>query len=182
MSLKPKEIAISKAVSVKLTDDMIAIVAHVYHTADRKTNPNDTSWYKYVGRVAKISDLEAEIATLKDPANRLNAWHWECPAWPADWFFGYDDSNTQAKASRWLQMKIKKALTWDAYVKLVKDGIKHVASLGKEKAYPGGMYDVEGYQDFKGVTFDITDKEALISHCGQTFWKDCVAKRQLPKV
>lgn len=177
MSLQLKEIAISKSCSVKLDDDTIAIIAHVYHTADKKTNPDDQSWYKYTGRVIKIKDLEEEIRAKKSIDHRLEQWTWKSPAWPEDMFFGYDDGNTKGKEARWLAMKLKKALKWEAYIKLVKDGIKLVAATGKEKRYPGGMYETEAYTDAEGNLYDITKKEDLLKLEGKSFWKNCIMKR-----
>lgn len=179
MALKPKEIAISKSCSVKLDADTIAIIAHVYHTADRKSIPDDQSWYKYIGRVAKIKDLEAEIKEKKSMDHRLEAWTWDSPAWPSDWFFGYDDGNTKGKEARWLNMKLKKAMSWDSYIKLVRDGIKLVACTGKEKRYPGGAYETKAYRDPDGNLYDIISRDDLLKLEGKQFWKDCIMKRQL---
>ena len=177
MSLQLKEIAISKSCSVKLDNDTIAIIAHVYHTADRKTNPDDQSWYKYAGKVIKIADLEAEIRDKKSMDHRLEKWVWKSPAWADDMFFGYDDGNTKGKEARWLAMKLKKALKWEAYLKLVKDGIKKIAATGKEKRYPGANYEIKDYVDAEGKLHDITNKDDLLKLEGKEFWKDCPLKR-----
>lgn len=177
MALKQKEIAISKACSVKLDNGLIGIVAHVYHTADRKSNPEDKSWYKYVCRVEKEADLKAEAEDKKKPENRLKLWTWKCDAWPADWFFSYANGNEQIKEARWLEMKMKKALDWDAYVKLVTTGTKTVAALKCEKQYPKAAYEVNGYTDKSGAQFDITSKADLAKLVGKTVWKDCPLKR-----
>ena len=181
MALKHKEIAISKAVSVKLDDDTIAIIAHVYHTADKAAHPDDKSWYKYVGRVATIADLEAEIALKSSEAERLKTWTWACPAWPDDMFFGYDNSNAQSKEARWLQMRLKKALDWDSYVKLVRDGIRRIAKSSTEKQFPSARYETDGYIDQDGKLLSILDPVSLKQHVGKQFWKDCILKRDLPK-
>lgn len=181
MALKEKEIAISKAVSVKLNDQTIAIIAHVYHTADRKANPDDKSWYKYVGRVVDITDLKAEIEDKRSDANRLKNWEWKCPAWPDDMYFGYDRSNANSKGARWLEMRLKKALEWDDYVKVVRDGIKKIARTGYEKQYPTAAYETEAYQKPDGSTISILDLNALLAAKGTPFWKNCLLKRDLPK-
>ena len=181
MALKHKEIAISKAVSVRLDDQTIAIIAHVYHTADKAAHPDDRSWYKYVGRVVRVDELEAEIATKSSDAERLKTWKWACPAWPDDMFVGYDNSNQQSKEARWLQMRLKKALDWDSYVKLVRDGIRRIAKSNAEKQFPSAAYETEAYQDSEGNSFSILDLNALTSHLGKVFWKDCVMKRDMPK-
>lgn len=177
MALKEKEIAISKSCSVKLDDDTIAIIAHVYHTANKKNNPTDHSWYRYIGRVVKIKDLEAEIQDKKSVEHRLENWTWNSPIWPDDWYFGYDNGNTKAKEARWLSMKLKKTLSWDAYLKLVKEGIKTLATTGKEKQHPTAIYETTGYIDSNGQQYDITNKDDLIKLQGIFFWKDCPLKK-----
>ncbi len=181
MALKHKEIAISKAVSVRLDDQTIAIIAHVYHTADKAAHPDDRSWYKYVGRVVRVDELEAEIATKSSDAERLKTWKWACPAWSDDMFVGYDNSNQQSKEARWLQMRLKKALDWDSYVKLVRDGIRRIAKSNVEKQFPSGRYEVDGYIDEDGKLFSILDQQSLSAHLGKIFWKNCQLKRDLPK-
>jgi hypothetical protein len=180
MPLKPKEIAISKSCSVKLDDSTIAILAHVYHTADKNADTNDKSWYRYIGRVAKVTDLEAEIQEDKSAEHRLETWTWKSHLWPDDWFFGYDRGNNKAKAARWLAMKVKKAMDWEAYIKLVRDGIRHVASTGKEKQSSSASYATIGYSaEGSDSLFDITDKQQLLSLEGTFFWKDCPLKHDL---
>jgi len=181
MALKHKEIAISKAVSVKLDDETIAIIAHVYHTADKAAHPEDKSWYKYAGRVVRIADLEAEIARKSSDAERLETWKWQCPAWPDDMFFGYDNANSRAKEARWLQMRLKKALDWDSYVKLVRDGIRRIAKSNVEKQFPSARYETDGYTTQDGAALSILDIAALKSCAGKQFWKNCILKRDLPK-
>lgn len=183
MPLKPKEIAISKSCSVKLDDNTIAILAHVYHTADKKAYPEDHSWYRYIGRVAKLKDLEAEIQDDKSIEHRLEPWTWKSSLWPDDWFFGYDRGNDKAKAARWLAMKVKKAMDWDAYLKLVKDGIKHVASTGKESCSPTASYATAGYKaENSDRMFDITSKQDLADLEGKFFWKDCPLKHDIKAI
>ena len=181
MALKHKEIAISKAVSVKLDDSTVAIIAHIYHTADKSANPDDKSWYKYAGKVIRIDDAEAEVALKSSPAERLKTWTWKCPAWPEDMFFGYDGSNLQDKEAKWLRMRLKKALDWDSYVRLVRDGIRRIARSNCEKEFPSGRYETDGYIDTDGKTFSIIDQDALKARLGKVFWKDCILKRDLPK-
>ena len=179
MALKPKEIAISKAISVKLDPDTIAIIAHVYHTGNHKVDPNDKSWYKYIGRVVKIADLEAEIAEKNKAENRLNPWKWNCSEWPTDWYFGYDNGNDQAKEVKWLKMKIKKALDWETYLRHAVTGIKKIASTGKEKYYPTAKYEIDDYTDSNGLHFSINNKDELLKRINQTFFKNISLKRDL---
>ena len=180
MACRLNEIAVSKCVSVKLSDDTVALVAHMYHTADRSQNPNDESFYMYEGRVAKIADIEAEIAQMKSFDYRLKLWKWPDPTWPTDWFMGYDGDNNQMKGQRFLKMKLKKMLKWEDYVLLVTKGIKTLGT-GKKKAYPSGKYETEGYTDQDGKTFSILDREALLARCGKCFTKKMPLKRASKK-
>lgn len=180
MALKLNEVAISKACSVKLDDETIAIVSLMYHTAAKENKETDHSWYQYEGRVVKIADLKAEIDDMKADANRLNLWRWPNKSWPADWFMGYDNSNENKKGARWYEMKMRKALDWEQYVKLVKEGIKRLGN-GSEKQYPTGRYETDDYVDSDGNIFSIVDKDALIARVGKTFTKKLVLKRSLPK-
>lgn len=178
MALKLNEVAISKCTSVKLDDDTIAMVGVMYHTADKKENPDDKSWYTYEGRVCKIADLEAEVKAMKGMDRRLELWRWPDPTWPAEWFMGYDNSNQQLKGARFYQMKLKKALDWDSYIKLVTKGIKMMGEKkNKEKFYPSAKYDTEGYVDQDGKTFSIIDKDALLARVNKCFSKKLPLKR-----
>lgn len=163
-------------ISVKLDDDTIAMVGLLYHTADKKENPDDTSWYMYEGRTAKIKDLEAEIAAMKSLEHRLDPWRWPDPRWPEDWFMGYDDGDNNMKGQRFLTMKLKKALSWEAYLDLVLNGVKTLGN-GTKKAYPSGRYETKAYTDQDGQIFDITDKDALLARVGKCFSKKMPLKR-----
>jgi len=181
MALKLNEVAISKACSVKLDPETIAIVSLMYHTADHKAYPEDHSWYQYEARIAKIADIEAEIKSMKSLDNRLKKWKWPNPTWPAEHFMGYDEANEQGKGARWLQMKLKKAMEWPQYLKLVNEGIKKLGT-GKEKRYAGAQYETTGYVSDDGQKdLTIIDREKLLSLCGHCLSKRLIAKRQLPK-
>lgn len=179
MACNPREIAINKACSVKLDDETIAIVAFVYHTADRKDPNAGQSWYKTAVRVAKVKDLEAEIADKLLDENRLKEWTVDCTAWPKDWHFAYDNGYDKCHEARWLSSKIKKAMEWDDFVKLAKDGIRILKGTKAVKQSSSAKYDTEGYTDgtagFKPVS--IIDREALLKCCGKIIWKDAPLKR-----
>ena len=176
------EIAILKSCAVKLDDDLVAISAYVFHTADRKANPEDKSWYKYICYVDKISKIEADIESRKSPEHRLETWMWKSPAWADSYHLAYDYGSNNAKAARWFTSKLKKTLTWDKYVRIVKDGVKTLSTKGQEKFYTGAAYDIDGYCDSDGNLYNITDKASLMKLEGKMIWKDCPLKRQQKNV
>ena len=174
--LKLNEVAISKCVSVKLDDETVAIIGLMYHTGNRRDNPDDKSWYRYEGRIAKIRDIEAEIEDMRRPDNRLNDWKWPDREWPEEWFMGYDKSNDNFRGAKFLRMKLKKMLDWDSYVKQVRDGIRRLAN-GSEKEYIGAKYECDGYVSDNGVSdISILDRQQLIDLCGS-----CISKKLLLK-
>lgn len=179
MATLKNEVAISKCCSVKLDDETIAIIGLFYHTADRKENPDDKSWYRYEVRVEKIKNLEDTINDMMVLENRLKPWRWTNPTWNDEWFMGYDKSNDQYKGAKFLKMKIRKMLSWDAYIKLVTEGVKMLGN-GTVKTYPTAKYECDGYEDIDGITgLSITDKQTLLDHVGKPMWKKLVLKRDL---
>lgn len=180
MATLKNEVAISKCCSVKLDDETIAIIGLFYHTRDRSVNdPNDKSWYAYDVRVEKIADLKTKIEDMMSLDNRLKPWRWTNPNWNPEWFLGYDKSNDQYKGGRFLKMKINKMLEWDAYVKLVSEGIKTLGN-GTVKQYPTAKYECDGYEDVDGNTgLSIIDKQTLLDHVGKSMWKKLVLKRDI---
>lgn len=170
--LKQNEVAISKCVSVELDKETVAIIGLMYHTANRKENPDDKSWYRYEGRIAKIADIRAEIEEMRKPENRMKDWKWPNREWPTEWFMGYDKSNDNMKGSKFLAMKLKKMLDWETYVRQVRDGVRVLAN-GCEKAYTGAKYETDDFVSDSGLSgINILDKGQLLSLCGQ-----CVSKK-----
>lgn len=179
MATLKDEVAISKCCSVKLDDETIAIIGLFYHTANRRENPEDTSWYQYEVRVEKIAELEQTINDMMLLENRLKPWRWTNPTWNSKWIIGYDKSNDQYKGAKFLKSKLRKILSWDDYLKLVTEGTK-VLKDGKTKTYATAKYECDGYEDIDGNTnLSITDKQTLLNHVGKSMWKRLILKRDI---
>lgn len=177
MATLKNEVAISKCCSVKLDDNTIAIIGLFYHTADKKENPTDKSWYRYEVRVENIENLKSKIDDMMVLENRLKPWKWTNPTWDSELFMGYDKSNDQYKGGKFLKMKINKMLSWDAYVQLVRDGIKTLGN-GSTKTYPTAKYECDEYEDIDGNTgLSIIDKQTLLDHVDKPMWKKLILKR-----
>lgn len=122
------EIALVKGVATMLNADTIFTLGYFVHTEHaldpatgrEKTNRN-ASEYVYVGRIDKLSDLKNEIAEMASDAKCTQLWTWKGLSNYAS--VTYDVSNTNARGAKWLNMRIKKAVDWDMFCKIV-DGWK----------------------------------------------------------
>lgn len=181
MACKPDEIAILKAASAKLDDDNMLILAMLYHTADKEEKKvGKKSYYTFEGRVVKTADLKQEIADMKSDAKRLDNWKWPTKnsLWPDNYYISYDGNKSNARGAKWLQDRISKCLTWNAFIDLAKDGLKQTAR--GPKSSPSAKYDLDGYSTPAGLQFSI-DKPATLLALGQTtFTKKIMLKRDLP--
>jgi hypothetical protein len=158
----------------------MAIVGLMYHTADKKTFPEDKSFYRYEVMVKKIDDVKAMIAEMNKDENRLNTWQWGNDTWDKNHFMEYTKFNDNAHGAKFFKNCVNKMLTWEAYVKKVRDGISYVSIDKKEKYTPSAKYDVEGYEDKDGnKNISIVDKETLLSYVDKFVWKNIPLKRTL---
>ena len=183
MGAKLNEAPILKATSVKLGDGLISILLYVHHTPLKENKGTDKSWYRYEGLVAKEDDLKAMVQDLASDAKRTLPWKWPTkePTWNPDWYMSYDGHEDNARFAAWLNLRIKKALDFPAYLDLIKNGNSKLAS-GKIKHSDAATYDCdEPYERDDGQTVDVTDIESLKKAAGHTFCHRCVLKRSLPK-
>jgi len=185
------EMEILRAASTKLDPETVFVMTYQYHTEKDpddptgKKNLRSASRYRMLGRIEKLSDLEAKMAELRRDENRLFAWKWpDDPSWDGSILYAKDATN--AGRSNWIRLKINKAIPWESMLLLMqgfkKDTDKSSRTFGQYVVRnPGAAYDVKGYTCSNGDTIDIDDKEALLAHVGQNVWKEIKMKLVGPK-
>ena len=171
MNEKPKmkadEMQVLKAVSLKVSDDVVLIVTSQYHTEKipgTKKVDHSKSQYRWLARAYSITALNERIKDLASDEKRLGPWHWpDDPSWNGKMF---TDDSTNYKASTWLAIKLKKALPWE-------EGLKFLHGWDKKEnvARPSIAYATKGYTATDGSTVDIDDREAVLKHVNQNFFK-----------
>ena len=185
MACKLNEVTILKAQSVKLDNDTALLLTYMYHTAEKEARKagTDKSFYRYEGRIAKISDLKTEIHDLMQDAVALKpyAWPTKSKSWNPDWFLGYKGSQTTNKeAAKWLRRQVNKMISWSDFLDLAKNGVKKTAK--GIKSYPSARYDLTDFEleDGTVLNLDVTDPAPLAKLAGKTFSKKVILKRELP--
>lgn len=174
--IKLDEMALLKCVSIKLTDDIMCLVTQQYHTeVNPETGKKDRakSVYRWLARVCKIEDVKKTIREYMMDEHRLEAWTWpNDPTWNGK-ILARD--STKYAAGCWLNTKLKKMVDFDTALKVFKGWVKC-----KDEYNLNATYDTEGYKADNGDTVNLTDKEALIAHCGQNLFKARILKSQMP--
>ena len=179
MALNPKEMAILKAISAKLDSDTVMLLTFMYHT-ERQSGSNAIvnangkspidrakSQYRYEGRIAKIKDIEAEIAAAK--ADPTSPW-----LWPnlADWHISGKPASNRKDEANWLALKLKKAVDWPTAEKIL-NGWKKTTNDFKDSR----KYDTTGYTADNGQNLDITLEALAALGPGHTFTKILTPKK-----
>lgn len=165
-NIKTDEMALLKAVSIKLDDDNMFIMTLQYHT---EKGDRSKSRYRWLGRVCRIADVTAKISEFKQNENKLNPWIWpNDPSWNGKIL--YTDSDC-SHAGSWLRSKLNKAVDWDTGVKLLNGWDKK-----KNEYFTAKKYDTEDFCTEDGATISILDKDALLARVGQNVWKEQVKK------
>lgn len=178
MASKPDELQIFKGTSVKLDEDTVFILAYAVHTetvedpvtkVEKKNRAK--SCYRYIGRVAAVKQIQAEIVSALQDENRLENWTW--PGLADFKYVSYDGDCTKSRSARWLNSRLKKALSWDDFVKVL-DGYKP-----SRKAYSSAArYVTDSYVCSDGTFVpDLKQaKDLLLKSVGKTFMRDCILK------
>lgn len=181
--MKENKAIILKGTSVKLDDDTIAIVWLMYHA--NKQDKTDPSWYRYEGKVYKLEDLKKELSNISPknfPEVCVKDWiYLPSGDFPSDkfdsWVIEFSKESTMERKYKWFCSRIQNALSWEDYVKLIKDGIKRLND-GREKQNPHARYETEEFVSEDGGKISIANKDDLMRIVGKKFWKNLPLKRQ----
>ena len=150
--MKSNELAVIKGCSAKLDDNTLIITAFAYHS---EKGDRSKSEYVYFGRVVKIDQLNTEISSMKSAENKDKDWVW--PNMDGK-IFSYDLFSTQERGARWLEARIKKAVDFDLFLKIL-DGYKPL----KDAYVASAKYDLAGIATPDGTLVDIKNKESLMT-------------------
>lgn len=164
----PTEISLMKGVSVKLSDDVLLTLAYFVHT--EKGN-RQNSEYLYLGRVDKLTDLQAEAAEMLKDQNKLKSWTWKnLPKYDA---VVYDKHSDNDRGGRWLNSKIRKAVDWDQFVKLVNGWQENKQAYNDNAKYASEDYVTSDGEKIADIRLS---KEALLKLVGKTISHSCFLK------
>ena len=183
MACKPNEIAILKSTVVKLDPDHLMFLGLMFHTADKeaKRNGTDKSFYRYEGRVMKAADFNAMLDEFKSDAHAMEDWTWPTkdPWWKPEYFIGYFGNKTKKMAAKWYKNRLSKALDWNAFMDLAKNGTKQTAK--GPRTSDSAKYELNDYVTEDGQKFNIDTPENLIKLVNKCFGHPLVLKRDFPK-
>lgn len=173
------EMAVVKATSMALTDDVVMIVTEQYHTETGDTGKVDRSksFYKWVACIKNKADLKKKIDWYLDDANRLERGTWIDNKFK--YFFCVGNSSENFRIGEWFATKLKKMKTWENGQKAI-NGWETKTAQREEGYNPGAKYVTDGYVCDNGETISITDKEALLKHVGETIVAPHIMKSKLP--
>lgn len=175
------EIALVKGVATMLDADTIFTLGYFVHTehmtdpaTGREKTNRDASEYIYVGRIDKLADLKAEIVDLASDDNRTKLWTWKGLSKYAS--VTYDDCNTNARAAKWFNMRIKKVVDWDMFCKVI-DGWKEL----KKAFNTNAKYVSTDYITEDGTVIPNLKeaKDILLTLVGQSISHKVMLKHQL---
>jgi hypothetical protein len=165
------EISLMKGLTVKLDNDTVFTLGYFVHTEEKA---RDKSEYLYLGRVDKLADLEAESTEMLSDANKLKNWTWKgLPKYDA---VVYDKDSTNSRGGRWIKSKIRKAVEWDQFLKIV-DGWNE-----KKQAYnDNAKYASEDYvtEDGQKIADIRAAKDELLKLVGKTVSHNCFLKSRM---
>lgn len=168
--IKQNEMAILKAVTIKLDDNTRLIATLQYHTErdDAGKIIHAKSRYRWLARVDTVENINKCIAEYKLDENKLKPWRWpNDPSWDGEIL--YDKSTTLGSAAKWLRLRLKKEVDYDFGIKCL-DGWQKTKNAYNVTA----AYDTEDYIATDGSTVSLKDKAALLSRVGQNFVKNVV--------
>ena len=182
--MRSDEMAVLKAVTIKLSDDVVVVCIERYHTETYDKSSimqRDRSKHKYqwIARVQKISEIKKKIEELKTGEHAMDGYHWpDDPGW--DGIMLFNKSTTNKAAAGWLEHRLKKIVDWDLGLKIL-DGWKTGGKKGNSYV-PTAKYETEEYVAADGAVVSIKDKDTLLKYVGQNLFKQMVMKSQLGKV
>lgn len=165
--------AILKAVSCKLSNGNVVVLSFMYHTELDPSDPagkkkdRSKSQYRYEGFLTTEADLQAKIAQMK--ADPDAPWRW--PSLET-WRASYDNEPTNKRGAKWLEARLKKAVDWATFEKLL-NGWKPAKNDYKDNR----KYDTTGYMASTGVQIDLKEDTLNALLAGTTFSKVLTPKR-----
>ena len=71
MPMRLNEVSCLKKCAGQLDESTVAIICLMYHTANRKENPEDKSFYRYEVLVEKIDNVKKMIAEMNSAENKF---------------------------------------------------------------------------------------------------------------
>lgn len=167
MAMNPDQMALIKACSIKTAPDTVVIIAEMYHTEKNPTTnkvDRSKSEYRYEGRAVSVADLQTEIKDME--AKPTDFWKW--PNLP-DWKMLYCKSDLNSRGAKWLDDKLKKAVSLENGLKIL-DGAKRNIHTGEYDPKPSCKYDLTGYT-MNGQSFSLTADALKALKPGDTFSK-----------
>lgn len=165
--IKPDEMALLKATSIKLNNDVVALVTYQYHTEKNEFGKVDhsKSKYRYMVVIDTIANFKALAQKLTSDEYALGRFQW-----PGDfekWFFYYGHGRAE-EVGNWLSKQIRKANSWDKAQKIL-EGWTFTASNKDGKFFPNSKYLTDNYVNSLGEAISITNHEEMLKHIGETF-------------
>lgn len=183
MACKPNEMIILKSQAVKLADDAMMVLSLMYHTADKeaKKSGTDKSFYRYEGRVMKISAFKAMIDEYKSDAHAMEPWTWPTKDtwWKPEYKFEYFGNTNKGTGAKWYKNRLNKMVSWDDFMKLAKEGIRKTAKGFKQTE--SAKYELNDYVADDGQKFSIDTAENMLKLMDKSFGHPIILKRDLPK-
>ena len=159
------------------------VVTYQYHVEKDQTDPDGKrnlrarSRYRMMARIENLARAEALVKDLKKPENVTKPWKWPDDDWQGEILYSKDASNLGY--SRWLRMKLKKAVKWEDWLKIadgwkkdpdIKDK-KRRDKVGYVKHNDSWKFETEGYTDGT-EELSLKDRDKLLTKVGKTLKKE----------
>lgn len=181
--IKPDEMQILKGQLVEVSPEVVLLATYQYHTEkkddiDGVKTDRTKSRYRWIARVFKKEDYEAEVRRLMSDECRLGRFKWwDDPTW--DGYVMSNDSDNLSIA-RFMGVKLKKLRPWEIGMKIF-DGWSNATKTRPEGYNKNARYETEGYTTPTGEVVSLTDKDKLLALVGCTLAKDVVSKTAMSK-
>lgn len=163
------EIQVIKAVSMEVDPNTVLIVTLQYHTEakaeDASKVDRSKSFYRWGALVMDKEHIASEIQTRMLDKNRL-----ERGKWPNDkipYYLCIDNDSKNSTIANWLNLKLKKTVSWEIGQKILNGWKKKTASR-PEGYVPNAKYRIDGYVCEDGFVVSLDNKEELMKHVNQS--------------
>lgn len=162
MAMLPNEITMLKAVSMNVDDKHVLIASEQYHTekTDQGKRNKAKSLYRWFAKVKTIDGWKSYIDDLRKDENRLV--NHKIPNDNVDYFLNLGNSSSKGTLADWLEIKLKKAKSWE-------DGQKHLKGWKKKSSSysPKDGYETENYKAENGDIVSLANQKQLLEHVDQ---------------